>query len=221
VTQYREASDINVYDWAIKIAMQCLNDDIGQMKATMDAILKEFYNRGCTPKNALSFWNELSGFMRTLDALSVSRKTLPYMTLFAMIEKYSTVGDMFAELYENLSAVRVKPIDANVANPLFFSLLLDIGGDFSQSAGLNGLAKKYGLGVGLCRELFRKVTGKTYKEYLIAARLEYAYKRIISGEKDIQALSVQCGYNDYYYFTRSFKKYYGTSPLKLSPHKIC
>ena len=63
--------------------------------------------------------------------------------------------------------------------------------------------------------LFRKETGMSVMEFILECRMQKA-ARLIEKTQDctLAVIAEQCGYNDPYYFSRSFKKYYGISPAK-------
>ena len=65
---------------------------------------------------------------------------------------------------------------------------------------------------------FRKEMNITITEYITACRMRAAV-RIIGEEPDTPLVEVaqRVGYRDPYYFSKSFKKYYGVTPKRYSP----
>ena len=62
---------------------------------------------------------------------------------------------------------------------------------------------------------FKKEMGLTITEYITACRMKKAQQLISTGMKtSLQELADAVGYNDPYYFSKSFKKYYGTTPSR-------
>lgn len=63
--------------------------------------------------------------------------------------------------------------------------------------------------------LFRKETGMSVTDFILECRMRKA-ARLIEKAQDytLAVIAEQCGYNDPYYFSRSFKKYYGISPAR-------
>ncbi len=65
----------------------------------------------------------------------------------------------------------------------------------------------------LCR-LFKKHTGKTIKEYLTTARINYSIELLRNKNLSILEISVMIGYNSLSHYITTFKKHTGFSPQK-------
>lgn len=57
----------------------------------------------------------------------------------------------------------------------------------------------------------RKLTGKNSSKYIREFKLDYAIRLINSGERNIQHLVYETGFNSFSYFSTSFKSYTGVS----------
>ncbi len=62
-----------------------------------------------------------------------------------------------------------------------------------------------------CR-LFREVVGRSPVDYLCNYRLERAAEQLRSSGSSITETALPCGFNDVAYFTRAFKKRFGSTP---------
>ena len=60
---------------------------------------------------------------------------------------------------------------------------------------------------------FKKETGKSFREYLIDARLEHAKRLLKYSNLSITETALSVGFNDANYFSNVFKKYVGVSPI--------
>lgn len=58
----------------------------------------------------------------------------------------------------------------------------------------------------------RKRTNKNISQYIREFKLDYALKLINLGERNIQFIADEAGFNSFSYFSTSFKKYIGVSP---------
>ena len=73
-------------------------------------------------------------------------------------------------------------------------------------------------GLGLDRRylsrIFRRDTGMTVMDYLIKVRMEEA-RRLLSAGLSVSRVAELVGYNDPFYFSKSFKKYFGIAPSSV------
>lgn len=60
--------------------------------------------------------------------------------------------------------------------------------------------------------LFKKETGKTPIDYITAVRMSMAKELLEKGEMRVSDIALKTGYDNYSYFSKVFKKYYGESP---------
>lgn len=63
--------------------------------------------------------------------------------------------------------------------------------------------------------LFKRETGSTVVEYITLCRLEAARDLMLRGERDLSSIAEGVGYNDPYYLSKRFKKYFGKSPSEF------
>lgn len=59
---------------------------------------------------------------------------------------------------------------------------------------------------------FKKITGITFKEYLLQLRLEYAMKRLRLTRDSITEICLDSGFNSPSYFAKAFKSQFGCAP---------
>ena len=59
---------------------------------------------------------------------------------------------------------------------------------------------------------FKKISGITFKEYLLQLRLEYAMKQILRTQNSITDICFESGFNSPSYFTKAFHARFGKTP---------
>ena len=62
---------------------------------------------------------------------------------------------------------------------------------------------------------FKKHTGITILEYRTAIRMRKAKEMLLNGEESISAIASSCGFDDYSYFSKLFKKEEGCTPSEF------
>lgn len=86
---------------------------------------------------------------------------------------------------------------------------------YSEKITLTSIADSVGFSKYYISRLFKKHMGVTIIDYLIKIRLDKAKELLEKGDYSIKQISFMVGYSDPNYFTWSFKKYLGLSPIKF------
>ncbi|SFL70010.1 response regulator transcription factor [Halanaerobium salsuginis] len=108
--------------------------------------------------------------------------------------------------------IKKKLIDnkfAEIDNPDFRQLLNYIAVNYSKRLYLKNLAKKFGFNSNYICHLFNKYLAQSFSEYLTNLRMDKAIELLKQNKLTISEIANQTGYNDYYYFNKVFKKYFG------------
>ena len=85
---------------------------------------------------------------------------------------------------------------------------------YTEKISLDLIAKNMYLSSAYISKIFKEETGEPPINYLIKLRLEKAREQLESQTEDsVKTISNSVGYEDVYYFSKLFKKYYGMSPL--------
>ena len=70
------------------------------------------------------------------------------------------------------------------------------------------------LSVSYIAAVFKKETGVSITNYMIRAKMELARKLLVSTDKTVNMIASACGYDDFAYFSKLFKKTFGFSPVQ-------
>ena len=87
---------------------------------------------------------------------------------------------------------------------------------YTEEISLDKMAKTTYLSPVYISKIFKEETGYSPINYLINIRLQKAKQLLEEGRTSVKAAAESVGYNDAYYFSKLFKKYYGYPPSKLS-----
>lgn len=102
------------------------------------------------------------------------------------------------------------------ASDNFHGIFEYINENYMKDIALQNIAKMFYLNFTYCSSQFKKITGKSFSEYLTEVRMKKAYQLIKQNAVKPVDACFQVGYNDYYYFNKVFKKYFGYSPTKVN-----
>lgn len=83
---------------------------------------------------------------------------------------------------------------------------------YNEDLGLSTLAKQFGMESTYFSKTFRQETGETLMQYITRKRMEKAERYITESETSLTEIAFMVGYDDYAYFSRVFRKYFGRSP---------
>ncbi len=90
-----------------------------------------------------------------------------------------------------------------------------INENYATDLKANDCAKMINISYSHYAKLFRAVTGKTFKEYLIDVRLAKAHIALLVTDLPIVEIALSYGFNNSSYFTSEFRKHYGVTPTEI------
>lgn len=100
----------------------------------------------------------------------------------------------------------------NISNSYFLKIMKYINTYYNENITLTDVAKVVNLNPNYISQVFKKSTGTTFSRYLTDLRINHAKKLLDTTNISINDISQQAGFNDYFYFLKTFKKYTGQTP---------
>ena len=83
---------------------------------------------------------------------------------------------------------------------------------FPEKLSLKSLAAAFDLNPNYCCTLFTKYLGKTFSQHLTELRITEAQSLLKTTAHSLEKIAQMVGYNDYFYFSKVFKKHCSYSP---------
>ena len=77
---------------------------------------------------------------------------------------------------------------------------------------IHDLTNKFYISGSYLSQIFKKEVGTNLVDYITRNRVAYACNLLINTDKQVQEISQECGYNDYCYFAKIFKRYQTVTP---------
>jgi len=90
-----------------------------------------------------------------------------------------------------------------------------IGLHYKEDLTTPELAKQFFVSVNKLNRDFKRYTGSTIKQYLIALRMKYAQAMLAGGE-GVKKTAEECGFDSLSYFIQAFRQYTGQTPSAFS-----
>ena len=133
----------------------------------------------------------------------------------AFVKKYA--GTLIAQLFISLyrSFKNHFPLTAiNKSTETILKIQNYLENNFTEDVNLNDISKDNFQSMYYISHLFRKVTGFSFREYLILLRLSRAKELLFYTSQDITQVAINSGFNNVNHFIRIFKKNGGITPLQ-------
>jgi len=83
---------------------------------------------------------------------------------------------------------------------------------YAEELSLSAIAERYHYNVAYLSDLFRKLTGCTFSDYLLRIRMEHASRLLLESELKVASIAELTGFSSSAYFSNVFKGYYGVGP---------
>lgn len=86
---------------------------------------------------------------------------------------------------------------------------------FQEPINLSVISEKFGIGEKYLGKIFKKYTGENFTGYVNQCRINMAVKMLSETNLSVREISEVCGYGDYPYFARVFKRMTGVSATDI------
>lgn len=128
-----------------------------------------------------------------------------------LVTEYGTLENMLVMLKQYLEE---KNTEAQMAfsNTTFMKLIKYINENYRGNISLSGAAQAVCMNPNYVSQLFKKETGVTFINYITQKRLDDAKELLVTTPKSLNDIAVEVGFNDYFYFIKTFKKFTGMTP---------
>lgn len=114
---------------------------------------------------------------------------------------------------DGVSGEMMKISDVNEKTAVLLQdVLSHIDGNYEKDITLQDIAQTFGINYSYLSQLFKKVLGLSYAEYLNKTRLTKACQLLSDTYMQITEVAEAVGIPDYHYFCKVFKKYYAMTP---------
>jgi AraC family L-rhamnose operon regulatory protein RhaS len=87
-----------------------------------------------------------------------------------------------------------------------------LANDFYRQQSLDEAAAKAGLSRRRFTEVFRSLTGTSWRRHLLILRLKHGARLLMETRKSVTEVMFECGFEDPSHFNHHFKSYFGCSP---------
>lgn len=191
------------------------NKDLTALLRRFDEIKELFREEKATVKDALHLYNAAYTFLYSDPGDENDSMLLSYEQL---MEHFASGSDMIDEL--NLAAIKgmgqqMGYESKETGNETFKSILQYVHDNYRNAISIQTLTQKYYVHPNYISQLFKKETGETFTSYVTRLRISYACELLKQTGDLVSDIAEKAGYQDYFYFTRMFKKVTGRTPTQF------
>lgn len=134
-------------------------------------------------------------------------------SLRQLVLEYGTLTDMLKRLRDALQKIRAPEEDNfSFTNSAFMKLMKYIEKNYRNEISLTSAAQAMHMNPNYVSQLFKKEAGITFTHYIAQRRIEDAVQMLTMTRKTAAEISMEVGFNDYFYFLKTFKKIIGKTP---------
>ena len=134
-----------------------------------------------------------------------------YAVKIEQLTSSSMIQELMSEMYRSYCRLVRKHSMKSYSTPVRRAIAT-IHSDLSAKLSLRTLAEKQNLSCGYLSSVFKKETGKTITDFILAERMQLAMHLLATTRLQIQTIALHCGIVDVQYFSKLFKKFVGKTP---------
>lgn len=161
----------------------------------------------------------LSDFIPMENLFLFNTVSNEYDLILSLIKKLMNMGDSITENVKKtaimnmiLSCFVKEPSFAIKRNSPMLAVAERINLGYPQKLSVTDLAKEFGYNTDYFSHVFKETFGLSPQKYIINKRISVAKHLLLTGDKSVSEIALDCGFSDPLYFTRLFSKETGVSP---------
>lgn len=197
---------------------------IDELKDIMENIPDQFAFNSLGIEEAAYMWNQIVAYTSKKFTGSLIHSELTFSGYDDIVNKFINFKTLCEHLVDILSSLYDKvqtPYENSSTNESFKQLLNHINGNYHRELYLKELANAYHINFTYCCDLFKKITGGTFSQFVTSLRMKKASELLLYTSLSLEEICKETGFNDYYYFNNVFKKQTGNSPAKYRKMNCC
>ncbi len=208
-----EASDRDILH-SIDEAFQALfkNGKIQELQQFLNALPDTLRGASVNVNGMVRLWNQL---MLTVNPNSDLYDEACLVSAEQMLEQYPDVNHLIRKLRRFLdNQAESDPGSTEENNEIYCAMIAYIRQHFKESLTLYDVADHVHVTFTYASRLFKKYGNTNYSKYLTGLRMDLACRLLTDSDKSTEEICYEIGYNDYFYFNKTFKKHTGQTPLQ-------
>ena len=118
--------------------------------------------------------------------------------------------------YEEKNRINISANDSAAAQ--IYKAIRNIHKNYTEEIDAGKYAKMVGMSYSYFSRCFKRITGRSFKEYVNEVRINHAEQLLLTTEQSVTQISLECGYNNASYFITVYKRLKGGTPYANKKH---
>lgn len=208
------STETAINDLLTELTSALAQKDQIQFISVMKSCRSLFHNYTLTIRDAYLIMNTVL-FLLTRDGVKGQVRFLEgYEQLYLDFGHADAMIDYLIEHALNQLPDEISAAIAGVTHIRIKEILTYIHHHFNEEISIQSLSEKFYLSPTYLSQLFKKEVGENFVEYLSRQRIQYACKLLAETNMTVSQIGAKCGFNDYFYFTRIFKRLNRMTPTQ-------
>lgn len=153
-------------------------------------------------------WNYLHDVIREMEKEYLNRKK--YWEMYVGADLRRMFITIFRECADALSMMKI-----GNGVTLAYNVMNYLNHHFAEDINVNSIAAALFLNRDYISHVFKDETGYSVMAYVISLRMNRAKLLLAETDRSITDIATECGYTDFTYFSKQFKKHTNLSPSKF------
>ncbi|MCU6794942.1 response regulator [Paenibacillus sp. WQ 127069] len=189
-----------------------------EMDDIMKTLMYSFKQNNLGMGEVVYLWNQVVSVLVGTYYEELRYMELDFLNYSELKERFKNFESLCSFLYDIF--IYIKQLNSESVNEgdidsYFIQMVKYIDNNYQHKLYLKDLSVKFFVNQVYCCQLFKKVLGKTFSEYVTELRIKKACELLKHTELSIEEITTKVGFSDYYYFNKVFKKQCGITPTKF------
>jgi len=203
----------------IKLAEVLQKKDMSSIENAFIESHTLFQNGEYNIRHAFRFFNTVISFIFRQKPEQGEDYVYSFDQLIGSFSNVHSMIDYLKELAVKSLQGMTDSMYKEVKNKTLKSILHYVDDNFRKEISIQYISQKYYINPKYICQLFKKKVGKTFTQYISDMRISYASELLRESDLSIGEIGVKCGFNDYFYFNKIFKKITGFTPSQFRANK--
>lgn len=135
-----------------------------------------------------------------------------------LVSHFGSFSSMLDALLERFEQTQLDP-SLKISNTTFLNIIKFIDSNLAKNCSLQKLSAEMNMSANYLGQIFKRETGKSFTQYVTEQRIDHAKTMLTQKDMSISDIAVASGFNDYFYFLKTFKRITGVTPKQYRQNK--